>query len=162
MYLKATGTFFRHAFRLAFHHHHHHHHHLHIILLHPFSSSPFLFLLLLLLSSFASNAHRAMLSPTSPSSPADFFGLAALYLASICVVDLSSDSLRVPFLHTECLCWVILLALATLSQYSERFIHHDGDHKHADKLALAIAAACLCWTLGDARWAVVRSWPHLS
>ena len=93
---------------------------------------------------------------SSVSSQAVFFGLAACYLASICVVDLFSDGLRVPFLHTEWLCWVLLLALAQLTQHSERFGLHD-DKNHADKLALAIAAVCLCWTVGDARWAVVRS-----
>lgn len=93
---------------------------------------------------------------SSVSSQAVFFGLAACYLASICVVDLFSDGLRVPFLHTEWLCWVLLLALAQLIQHSQRFGLHD-DKNHADKLALAIAAVCLCWTVGDARWAVVRS-----
>ena len=101
----------------------------------------------------AANAQRAMSSPHAP--PAVFFGLALVYLASVACVDLLSDGLRVPFLHSEWLCWLMLAIAAKFAQHSKRVVQYD-DRNHSDKLALAIAALGLCWTVGDARWAVVR------
>ncbi len=104
----------------------------------------------------AAHAQRAMLS--LHSSQAVFFGWSLVYVVSICIVDAFSDGLRVPFLHTEWLCWLILALVAKSTQNSTRFIQHD-DRNYADKLALAVAALGLCWTFGDARWAVVRQHP---
>lgn len=80
-------------------------------------------------------------------------GLATAYVASIFGVGLLSDDLTVPFLHSEWLCWIILLVAARFSK--SKHFGQDEHHGNAEKLSLGIAAACLCWAFSEARWTVV-------
>lgn len=93
--------------------------------------------------------------PSAYPVHAVFYGLAAVYVASLFLSNRLSHPSSAPFLYSEWLCWVILLLVAKLTERNRLVIQSDVPNS-ADKLALAIAAVGVCWTLGDARWAVVR------
>ena len=84
-----------------------------------------------------------------------FYVLATVLFVSVALVYRLSDASKAPFLHSEWLCWVILFLFAKVTEKSGRFAQIDG-HGQAERLSLAITACALCWTLGEARWALVN------
>ena len=86
-------------------------------------------------------------------SPFTFFGATAIYLSSHFLIHILSSSFRVPYLHSEWLCWSFLLLVANLARPGK-----DDDQDataQSDKLALAIAAVCAFRTVGGVDWALV-------
>ena len=87
--------------------------------------------------------------------PFTFYGAAAIYLASHFLIHILSSNFRLPYLHSEWLCWSFLLLAAKLVGPSKQ---DDQDATtQSDKLALAIAAVCAFRTIGGVDWALVRS-----
>ena len=88
------------------------------------------------------------------SSPAfTFYGASAIYLSSYFLIHSLSSSFRLPYLHSEWLCWLFLLLAAKIVRPSTRD-NHDADIQ-SDKIALAIAAVGAFRTIGDVNWALV-------
>lgn len=87
------------------------------------------------------------------SPPFTFYGATAIYLSSHFLIHILSTNFRVPYLHSEWLCWSFLLLAAKLARPSK-----DDDQDattRSDKLALAIAALCAFRTIGGVDWALV-------
>lgn len=96
--------------------------------------------------------HTSRLPMFSP--PVTFYGATAIYLSSYFLIHILSSNFRVPYLHSEWLCWSFLLFAAKLLRPSK-----DDDQDattQSDKLALAIAAVCAFRTIGGVDWALVR------
>lgn len=88
------------------------------------------------------------------SPPVTFYAATAIYLSSYFLIHILSSNFRVPYLHSEWLCWSFLLFAAKLLRPSK-----DDDQDattQSDKLALAIAAVCAFRTIGGVDWALVR------
>lgn len=83
-----------------------------------------------------------------------FYVLATVYLAVFFGTDRFSCRQDVPFLHSEWLCWLLMLAISKATERHRRFVQQNG-HRSSDILALTIAAAAICWSLGSSRWAGV-------
>ena len=87
--------------------------------------------------------------------PFIFYAATAIYLSSHFLIHILSTNFRLPYLHSEWLCWSLLLLLAILLPPSKPD-DHDATSQ-PDKLALAIAAVCAFRTIGGVDWALVRS-----
>ncbi|KAL9123909.1 MAG: hypothetical protein Q9175_008285, partial [Cornicularia normoerica] len=86
------------------------------------------------------------------SPPVTFYGATVIYLSSHFLIHILSRNFRLPYLHSEWLCWSFLLLAANLVRPSK---HHDQDATtQSDKLALAIAAVCAFRTIGGVDWAL--------
>lgn len=90
--------------------------------------------------------------------PFTFYGAIAVYLSSHFLIHVLSSNFRLPYLHSEWLCWLFLLLAAKLVRPSTRD-NHDADIQ-SDKLALAITAVGAFRTIGDVNWALV--YPSIS
>ena len=84
----------------------------------------------------------------------NFYGATAIYLSSHFLIHVLSSNFRVPFLHSEWLCWSFLLLAANLVRPSSKDDDQDATTQ-SDKLALAIAAVCAFRTIGGVDWALV-------
>lgn len=87
------------------------------------------------------------------SPPFTFYAAAAIYLSTFFLIHILSSNFRVPYLHSEWLCWLFLLLATKLVTPS-----NDDDQDattQSDKLALAIAAVCAFRTIGGVDWALV-------
>ncbi len=92
-------------------------------------------------------------------SPAlTFYGVTAIYLSCYYLIHILSGSFRLPYLHSEWLCWSFLLLAAKLRRPTDNIDQDDttpSDKLQSDKLALAIAAVCAFRTVGGVDWALV-------
>lgn len=86
------------------------------------------------------------------SPPFTFYGATAIYLSSTFLIHILSTNFRVPYLHSEWLCWSFLLLAAKLARPSKD--DDQGATTRSDKLALAIAALCAFRTIGGVDWAL--------
>ena len=87
------------------------------------------------------------------SPPFTFYGATAIYLSSHFLIHFLSSNFRLPYLHSEWLCWLFLLLAAKLNRPSTRD-NYDANIQ-PDRLALAIAAVGAFRTIGDVNWALV-------
>ena len=74
----------------------------------------------------------------------------------------SSHSDSVSPLHSEWVCWCLVFVLSKVWSYCRRGQGGLGEcvGKERYKLALVIAAACLCRTLAHVEWVLVSRSPH--
>jgi hypothetical protein len=89
-------------------------------------------------------------------SVADISVSVVVLITSTLLVELASGA---PDLYSEWLCWCLLFASLRAYRYfrpEEARATRRDDSDESNKLAFVIAMACVCRTLADVNWVVVR------